>query len=469
MKKGHRLMRVGLLGLAIVVLLAGCSGTEMPQSVATNSGPAASETDEVPVVSQADDVVIAGAVIEPAHWSELYFNTVGQVTEVLVAPGDQIAAGAVLLRLDTGELELSLQSAQQDIIVQKAALAQLINGVSEAVVARAAKGNAQQAAQAEIALQVNQLQLEKARAEDPTADAAAAQANIEQLQLQLAQARARDPTPDVTAAQVELTRAQIALEDAQIEYNEALDRPWEPQEVRDGYAKALRQAELNYELAQSQLESALDAQEAHGISLKVLMAQIDEAKDQLAQAIAAQETYTVTLNILAAEVEAANLELEALQTWENPYLDEASDEEVAQAEAHLRQAELAAARLELQMQDAELRAPFAGTVVDVHVETGDRVSPGGVVVVLATLNQLWARTTDLTELSVARVAVGQRAMVSVDALPGREFAGVVREIALQARDYRGDVVYDVTIELTDPESAEALRWGMTALAKIETR
>jgi multidrug resistance efflux pump len=73
---------------------------------------------------------------------------------------------------------------------------------------------------------------------------------------------------------------------------------------------------------------------------------------------------------------------------------------------------------------------------------------------------------DLTELDVARVAEGQAVTVSVDALPGEEFGGVVSEIALQAGDYRGDVVYAVTVALPEVEDLP-LRWGMTALVKIE--
>jgi len=107
--------------------------------------------------------------------------------------------------------------------------------------------------------------------------------------------------------------------------------------------------------------------------------------------------------------------------------------------------------------------------VEVRVGVGDRVRPGETVIVLATLDQLYARTVDLTELDVVRVAVGQPATVSVDALPGREFTGVVREIALQKEDYRGDVVYAVTIELNDPDLDPSLRWGMTAMVKIKTQ
>ena len=84
-----------------------------------------------------------------------------------------------------------------------------------------------------------------------------------------------------------------------------------------------------------------------------------------------------------------------------------------------------------------------------------------------TLDQLEAHTTDLTELDVANVAVGQPAEVRVDALPGYAFAGEVDEIALQGQDYRGDVVYTVIVAL-DGAPDPALRWGMTAEVRIET-
>ena len=87
---------------------------------------------------------------------------------------------------------------------------------------------------------------------------------------------------------------------------------------------------------------------------------------------------------------------------------------------------------------------------------------------LATLDRLQARTVDLTELDVAQVAEGQPVAVTVDALPDLTLAGSVREIALQAGDYRGDVVYDLTVELNDVSDAP-LRWGMTALVEIEAR
>jgi HlyD family secretion protein len=130
-------------------------------------------------------------------------------------------------------------------------------------------------------------------------------------------------------------------------------------------------------------------------------------------------------------------------------------------------AQLALEEAQSSLEDAVLIAPFDGIVTAAEVEEGDTVAPGQVVLVLATLDQLQTRTTDLTELDVARVIEGQPAVVTVDALPDEKFAGRVREIALQPGDYRGDVVYAVTVELTDADDSP-LRWGMTALVEIET-
>jgi multidrug resistance efflux pump len=140
---------------------------------------------------------------------------------------------------------------------------------------------------------------------------------------------------------------------------------------------------------------------------------------------------------------------------------------LAQAEALLDKTRLAVASLELQLEDTELRAPFAGTVVDVLVDPGDEAAPGQVGLVLATLDQIEVHTTDLTELDVAGLAVGRPAEVSVDALPDRSFSGTVSEISLQGQDYRGDVVYTVIVTL-DGAPDPALRWGMTAEVRIET-
>jgi len=119
------------------------------------------------------------------------------------------------------------------------------------------------------------------------------------------------------------------------------------------------------------------------------------------------------------------LNLDALKGWDNPYRDPPSEDEVAQMQALLDKAKIGVEALKLQLEDAGLRAPFAGTIVRVDIEAGDTVSPGQVVLVLATLDKPEIRTTDLTELDISRVAEGQAVEVTTDALPGQAFAGQV--------------------------------------------
>jgi HlyD family secretion protein len=454
-----RIRTIGIAALLVgALVLAGCNAAKPGQEQTTAA---------LQPITRADDRVIAEGSLQPARSARLTFQIPGTVDAVLVETGQQVTADALLIQLDREELEIGLRSAEQDVLAQEAALRRLNKGATEAVIDRTDKANADQVAQAEVALQVRRLQLEQAEANDPELNVQAAQARIAQLERQLAQVRAQDPEATVTAAQVEVERAQIALDDVQDEYNKALDRPWEDQEIRDAWAKQLEQAQLNARAAQANLESALDARRAHALSLNVLAAQIEEAQIGLAQAEVARESNDQTLAILAAEVASAEINLEALQANDNPFRDPATEEELAQAEVLLAKTELAVESLKLQLEDTELRAPFAGTVVDVLVDPGDTVAPGQVVLVLGTLDQLEAHTIDLTELDVAALAVGQPAEVRVDALPGSQFAGEVTEIALQGEDYRGDVVYRVIIALTEVLDP-ALRWGMTAEVRIET-
>ena len=97
----------------------------------------------------------------------------------------------------------------------------------------------------------------------------------------------------------------------------------------------------------------------------------------------------------------------------------------------------------------------------------NRVMHAGTNLVLAKLDRLHVKTTDLTESDVVHVREDQPVVVTVDALPGEVFEGTVRETALQAGDYHGDVVYAVTVGLSEANAADPrLRWGMTAVVKI---
>ncbi len=106
-------------------------------------------------------------------------------------------------------------------------------------------------------------------------------------------------------------------------------------------------------------------------------------------------------------------------------------------------------------------------VADVSVELGELVSPGVPVAVLGDLGEWMVETTDLTELDVVLVEIGQPVIVRVDAIPNEKLTGEVMDIATVSTLTRGDVTYSVQIRLD--ETTLPLRWGMTVFVDIDVR
>jgi multidrug resistance efflux pump len=120
--------------------------------------------------------------------------------------------------------------------------------------------------------------------------------------------------------------------------------------------------------------------------------------------------------------------------------------------------------LESVIRQSKLTAPFDGTVVQLYVNSGEMVSPGAPILLLADLSTLQVKTTDLNEVDVARIQIGDTVKVSFDALPDTIVTGKVSEISLKNAVGSG-VYYDVFITLD--EIPEGLRWGMSAFVEIE--
>ena len=387
---------IGLLALAAVglLLVAGCGG----------AGGTAEPTAEAEAVAQdTEGKVIAEAVVEPARWSDLRFTTGGTVARVSVEPGDQVAAGDLLVELDRTDLALAVQEAEAAVASAQAQLAQVEAGP----------------------------RLEEiAAAEHQLADAVAALARAMAQRDQLA---AGTTAAEIAAAQAEVAQAQAEQRAVEETHRKAYkDKDEETRKIADYQLHAAREAVA---AAQARLEAA---QGGAGARLRDAQAGVSAA---------------------SAQRDVAQAELDLLKAGVTP-------EEVAVSAAAVRQAEVAVATAEDALGRTEIRAPFAGVVTKVNVEAGETAAPGDVVVVLAGLDRLQARTIDLTELDVARVAEGQLVVVTVDALPGVELRGHVARIGLRSEDYRGDVVYPVIVELD--EDAPGLRWGMTAVVEIET-
>ena len=168
---------------------------------------------------------------------------------------------------------------------------------------------------------------------------------------------------------------------------------------------------------------------------------------------------------LEAALITANANLENAERKYETLLEGPDPDEVALAEAQLKDAEAQLGVVRSQLGSASLNAPISGTAVSVDILPGEAVLPGQTIVTLADLSELRVETTDLSERDVAQVAVGQEVSVYIEALD-LDVPGIVARISPGADVVGGDVVYTVLIELD--EQPAGLRWGMTVEVNIQT-
>jgi HlyD family secretion protein len=192
----------------------------------------------------------------------------------------------------------------------------------------------------------------------------------------------------------------------------------------------------------------------------------DVASAQLTQTLNAQAAHSVTLDLLVMEVNLAKLNLRALQAWTNPLLDPASAEDVAQARILLRQSELVAEQLALQIEGAELRAPLDGIVSAVHLRPGEWAARGVPAVAVIDTSRWTVETRNVGELVIGQVSVGQPVSVQVYAFQGQRLRGHVGMISPLQVVQQGDTTYTLTIALEPTDLA--LRPGMNAQVEITT-
>jgi HlyD family secretion protein len=330
-------------------------------------------------------VVLASGVIEPAAHVSLDFETPGRVADVRVEVGDRVKVGDVLARLDTRQLELQVLQAQAALDLAVVQLAELENGP-----------RAEDVASAEANLRAAQAQV------------SAATANYNQLK------------DGPGAAQIAGAEAQLAS--VRLQYELALDA-WDRLRGEKGREREKEQADYDLYVAREALEAAQ-------AELDDLLAGTDADEIRAAQ----------------ANVSAAVAQQDASQAQLDLVLAGPTEEQMADAEAQVAQAEAALALAELTLERATLRAPFDGIVAAVNVKAGEIGS--GVFPAITVLDGSGFRTTiSVDELDVGRLARGQKAVVTLEALPDAEIPGTVERIAPVATMEGGVVYYDVVVSL----------------------
>lgn len=233
--------------------------------------------------------------------------------------------------------------------------------------------------------------------------------------------------------------------------------PLDSSVVASGVVVPLRSAELATRV--SGVASALYVHDGSRAEANQLLLKLDQSTYQaqvdVAQAAVGEST---------AAVELAQLQLDQLPPDASP-----GQVETVQATLRLAEAELDLARATLSsaqsaLLQTEVRAPFAGTIADVAIEVGEQAIAGETVITIGDTTGWLIETTDVSELEVVRLAVGDRASVSFEALADLVIEGTVDRIQVRGTTANGGVVYAIAIR-PDVHHDE-LRWGMTATVRI---
>ncbi len=147
-------------------------------------------------------------------------------------------------------------------------------------------------------------------------------------------------------------------------------------------------------------------------------------------------------------------------------------EEIRSARARVAEAEAGIQLLEERADDAVVRSPMDGVVTTRAREAGEYVAPGTPLFTIADLSSVYL-TIYVPQPMLSRFSLGAEAVVSLDGMPNRSFAGRVSRIAeeaeftpknVQTRDARAQLVFAVEITLDNTEGI--FKIGMPADARI---
>ncbi len=139
----------------------------------------------------------------------------------------------------------------------------------------------------------------------------------------------------------------------------------------------------------------------------------------------------------------------------------ARPEDVSVAKQRIAEAEKALNVAQEQAANANVIAPFAGTVTKINSESGQTVSSTGVLTLVSA--QLEIRL-DVDESNLSSLKVGQQAVISSGAFSDNSFGGEVSELGAAVDQTRGTI----EIKVIPNQSPEWLRPGQTVDVNIIT-
>ena len=407
-------------------------------------------------------------------------NVEGEIVEILVDEAEKVEMGQPLLRIDEKQILEQKKQAQANLDARRAELerAQLRITITEKQQESnlAQSQNSVLKAQATLDSFVANTQQRITEAETLVATT---KNSLDQDNIALKQA-------EIALGQAKLTleRAESAVESAKISYETTESEHERNKELYDKQLiskQALEDSQRQLVVAKSQYDTALKEVESQKETIKSQEENLNTRKKAI-------ENRESTLNLnkknvetlkdsLKAQRKQYEAELEDAQT-RLQQIQETTEEEKeltihskVSAEASLLQAESQLKSQQERHDWTTVTAPMAGTITRLIVEEGEIItsgrsafSRGEAIMRIADLDQMIVRT-QINQVEIGKIEVGQRAEITVDSYPGRVFPGQVSEISPSATQ-RGPgnqssvITFEVDVEVIG--SPPELLPGMSA-------
>ena len=217
---------------------------------------------------------------------------------------------------------------------------------------------------------------------------------------------------------------------------------------------AIDQAELNQKRAQLALDQLRELPSNETVAAaRTALSNAEANYDRLDRAGAND----IELDAAQDQIDSAKLSLEAIEAG-------ATEIQLKNAQLELDLANLALKQALLARENAEMKMPFDGFVIEIYLSDTEYVPPAQPVLLVADLSEMKVETTDLSEVDVVRISPGDSTIVSFDAIPDQTFLGRVEKIANIATPGAA-VNFSVIIKLD--EVPDNLRLGMTAFVEFK--
>ena len=410
--------------------------------------------------------------------ANLSFGTSGKVTAVNVTLSQTVKQGDVLAEVESTTLQDALTRAQVNLNSAQTKLNTLLKGSTAAALTSADQSVIQAQVSYDQAVQALQdLYNAPTASEMSSVQQAVTQAQSQLIQAQNARTKLDTTSSDaVTAAEAAVEKARSALDSAQRAADNATadyedcqaSPPASDLTCRTALAKkedtadAVDLAEDNLATAEDNLETAEDSPTAADIAsaeAAITSAQqsLQTANDKLAELAAGPTDEEVQQ--AQDKVSTAAAGLTAVQAKRDETYQGSTEEDIASQRDQVQLAQLPVTEATKALEDAQLIAPFDGTVAALNISVGDTAgtsssSSTAAAIVLNTPNAVILNVT-ISESDLPNVKAGQSGTASFDAITGTVFPIIIDSVGSNPTTTQGVVTYQARAHIVAGQSAGA--------------